>query len=367
MNSNREVDVFILGAGPAGCSAALHLAPFYRTLLIDRNSIPTPRAGESLLPAANRLLKDMGLLDEFRRQGHLPYHGTQSRWGSEYLRETDFLRDPMGHGWHLDRQEFEIWLRKKAMERGTVLLAPARFAHVEPEGRQRWKITVTQDNRRMVIRARVLIDAGGRTPVIARRLGATRIQLDNMVCSWVIDEAQTDHSQQGFSYIHATPQGWWYTAPVPGGKQILAFHTRAGGPAAAWMHSAASLFEQAQKIPHLSERIRFEVTGQASRQLQHGYTAANSAMTHPGAGTAWLTAGDAALSFDPLSSQGIFNALYTGLAASESVYRFLQGEISDFAEYQGQLKAIRAAYERHLQEWYRAETRWSGEDFWKGR
>lgn len=90
-------------------------------------------------------------------------------------------------------------------------------------------------------------------------------------------------------------------------------------------------------------------------------------MTHPTVGAAWLTAGDAALSFDALSSQGIFNALYTGLAASESAYRFLQGEISNFAEYQQQLEAIRAAYERHLQEWYRSERRWSREEFWQGR
>ena len=100
---------------------------------------------------------------------------------------------------------------------------------------------------------------------------------------------------------------------------------------------------------------------------QHGYTAANSAMTRPAVGCAWLSVGDAALSFDPLSSQGIFNALYTGLAASESAYRFLQGEISNFAEYQGQLEAIRGAYERHLHECYRSEQRWSEEGFWKGR
>jgi flavin-dependent dehydrogenase len=279
----------------------------------------------------------------------------------------------MGHGWHLDRQEFETWLRKKTIERGAVLLAPARLAHVERDENRRWKITVTQDDqrsspvdRRMVIRARVLIDAGGRTPVIARRLGATRIQLDNLVCGWVIVGTQTPR-QPGFSYIHATPQGWWYTAPVPGGKQILAFHTRAGNPATAWMHSAKSLLEQARKIPHLRERVCLEAIDQGSGPWQHGFTAANSAMTQPAVGTAWLTAGDAALSFDPLSSQGIFNALYTGLAASESAYRFLQGEISDFAEYRQQLEAIRAAYERNLQEWYRSETRWSGEEFWMGR
>ena len=137
-----EVDVFILGAGPAGCCVALNLAPFYRTLMIDRNSIPKPRAGESLPPAANPLLRDMGLLDEFRKQGHLPYYGNQSRWGSEHLKEIDFLRDPRGHGWHLDRQEFEIWLRDKAVERGAALLAPAWLAQVEWDEDQRWRIAL---------------------------------------------------------------------------------------------------------------------------------------------------------------------------------------------------------------------------------
>ena len=360
-----EVDVFILGAGPAGCCAALHLAPFYRTLLIDHNARPKPRAGESLPPAANKLLRDMGLLAEFKGQGHLPYYGNRSRWGSEHLRETDFLRDPMGHGWHLDRQAFEIWLRKKAVERGAALLAPARLAHVERDEHQQWRIVVMQNKRRLEIQSRLLIDAGGRTPLIARRLGAARIQLDNLVCSWVIGEAKTDHGEQGFSYIHSAPQGWWYTAPTPGGNRILAFHTRAGNPATAWMHSAKSLLEQAQKIPPLWKRVNFEIIDRNPEQWQHGYTAANSAMTQPAAGHAWLTVGDAALSFDPLSSQGIFNALYTGLAASESAYRFLGGEISDFAEYQKQLDMIYAAYERHLHEWYRSEQRWREAEFWK--
>ena len=362
-----EIDVFILGAGPAGCCAALNLAPFYRTLLIDRNATPKPQVGESLPPAANKLLRDMGLLDDFKQQGHLPYYGNRSRWGSEVLKETDFLRDPLGHGWHLDRLEFESWLRKKAIERGAALLAPSWLAHVEWDSNKRWKIAVMHDDQRMEFQARILIDAGGRTPVIAKRLGATRIQLDNTVCSWVIGETQINNNEPGFSYVHAVPQGWWYTAPTPGGKRIVAFHTRASNSATIWMHSAKSLLEQAQKIPDLWESVNFEFLHQNPGQWQHGYTAANSAVTQPTVGNTWLTVGDAALSFDPLSSQGIFNALYTGLAAAESACRFLQGEISNFAEYQQQLESIRDAYERHLQEWYRSEQRWSEEEFWKGR
>jgi hypothetical protein len=147
-----------------------------------------------------------------------------------------------------------------------------------------------------------LIDAGGRTPILPRRLGAVRFQLDNLVCGWMMGEAQSRNSEPGFSYIHSVPQGWWHTAPVPGGERIVSFHTRAGDPA-----------------------------------------------------TAWLTVGDAVLSFDRLSSQRIFNALYTGLAASESAYWFLQGELSDFAGYQSQLEAIWQGYESHLQEWHRSE------------
>ena len=150
----------------------------------------------------------MGLLDDFKQQGHLPYYGNQSRWSSEVLKETDFLRDPLGHGWHLDRMEFESWLRKKAIERGAALLAPARLAHLEWDNNKRWEIAVMHDDQRMEFQARILIDAGGRTPVIAKRLGATRIQLDNTVCSWVIGEAQINNSELGFSYVHAVPQGW---------------------------------------------------------------------------------------------------------------------------------------------------------------
>ena len=367
MSRKMDVDVFILGAGPAGCCAALNLAPFYHTLMIDRLSIPRSRAGESLPPVANRLLSDMGLFEDFKEQGHLPYYANQSCWGSEELREVDFLRDPMGHGWHLDRQAFEIWLRKEAVTRGAALIAPAQLAHVEWDPQQCWKIVILQDGLRQSVRARVLIDAGGRTPVLARRLGAARVQMDRIVCGWVIVQAGSGHDRQGISYIHSVPEGWWYTAPTPGGKRIVAFHTSAGHAATAWMHSAASLLEQARKLPALWERIDFEIMNREPGQLLHGYTAANTAITQPAVGSGWLTVGDAAMSFDPLSSQGIFNALYTGLAASESTYRFLRGEIPNFAGYQEQVETIQNAYQMHLQEWYRLEKRWSDEDFWRGR
>jgi 2-polyprenyl-6-methoxyphenol hydroxylase-like FAD-dependent oxidoreductase len=99
----REVEVLIIGAGPAGAVTALNLARSRRVAVVERKAEAILRIGESLVPAARRLLQDMGLLESFLSQGHEPWHGKRAVWGGPVPEETDFLRDPDGHGWHLDR------------------------------------------------------------------------------------------------------------------------------------------------------------------------------------------------------------------------------------------------------------------------
>jgi flavin-dependent dehydrogenase len=366
-----EADVFILGAGPAGACAALNLARCCRVLIIDREAIPKPRAGESLPPAANKLLADMGLLEEFKQQGHLACFGNQSRWNSSYINETDFLRDPGGHGWHLDRSQFENWLRQKAISRGATLLAPARLEQLqssEPDEQGYWQLTIKHGEKIHTVRARVLIDAGGRTPAIAKRLGATRIHRDRLVCSWLIgkDHASAEN-HSGLSYIESDEQGWWYTAPLPEARRIVAFHTDADHPSTTWMHTAELFLQKIHAHQYLARVMNGGDHARNLIAIEFGHTAANSAMTQPPAGNAWLSVGDAALSFDPLSSQGIFNALYTGLAAAESVYRYLKKEIGNFQEYSAQIERINQAYQAHIQQWYAVESRWNHSPFWQRR
>jgi flavin-dependent dehydrogenase len=114
----READVVIVGAGPAGAVTAINLAPFRRVVLVERRAEVVPRVGESLVPAARRLFADMGLLERFIDEQHEPWYCNVSVWGREEPEEKDFMRDPDGPGWHLDRRRFESWLRSVAIERG---------------------------------------------------------------------------------------------------------------------------------------------------------------------------------------------------------------------------------------------------------
>lgn len=390
----RSADVLILGAGPAGCTAALNLARDWRVIVVERNAKPRLRPGESLPPAANPLLRDMGLLDSFRQQGHLPCFGNAYQWGSPEWRETDFLRDPNGHGWHLDRPRFEAWLRQHAQARGAMFLTPAMPNHIEQhEGG--WSVQVRADGgadasaRSMInIQARIIVDAGGRTPVFSRAQGAARRHHDRLVCGWLmigatlpegpasmvgagVGLAREDLAKGawcGLTRILATEHGWWYNAALPDQRRMLAFYGDSDlHPARAMRHASDLLRLASEHVPTWLAELPPAWLRDGSGCWVHGYCAANSATTQPPAGDGWLCAGDAAMSFDPLSSQGIFNALYTGLAAAENIDRHLRGDAPDFSQYSAQLRRIDAAYHQHLTHWYGVERRWSDSPFWRRR
>ncbi len=356
-------DVLVAGAGPAGCSAAITLATRYRVALVDRSDQKTFRIGESLCPAGRRLLTKMDLWQDFLQQQHQPCYGNRSIWGSDQIQETDFLRDPDGNGWHLDRARFDFWLRDHAIAKGCQLYSPYAVSDVKYQD-DVWHVLLKSADDEITVTAKFLIDAAGRACPIARKLGAKRTATDKLVCGYLVGHEVPQATDAGFSYIEASPEGWWYSAPIPDDRRILAFFTDTGLPATQWALNPEGLIQHAYKqasLAALLDRCQFQTTEVS------GYHAAHTSTLDIKHGEQWLATGDAAMSFDPLSSQGIFNSLYTGLYAALNIDKWFSGQITDFSNYQQQLDNIEAAYLRHYSEWYGLQKHWSDQPFWRKR
>jgi flavin-dependent dehydrogenase len=348
-------DVAIVGAGTAGSAAACALAPSLSVALVDRVAVPGWRIGETLPGAARRLLAGMGGWDRFAAAGHGPAPLKVSRWGSSSAVELDGMRDPDGAGWRLDRARFEADLRTDAALRGAAFVGAGVSGLLRT--RDGWQLSL--DNG-ATIAARRLIDAGGRRSPLLRRFGQRRLVMDRLACAYqrVPQPGRPDPT----TYCEAVPEGWWYTAMLPDGDRLVAFHADADAPALRRVLGIGPV-TAALGLPGIAEAIGSVDPALAAKPM---LCAANS-VARSAAGDGWLAAGDSAMALDPLSSQGLFNALATGLEAGEATRALLAGDSGATQAYAARMSRIWQAYLGHHAVYYGMETRWPDAPFWARR
>jgi len=271
--------------------------------------------------------------------------------------ELDGLRDPAGPGWRLDRRRFEADLRVEAVARGARLKAPAAALTAARNGAG-WRLDLDGGES---LTARALVDAGGRGSRLLRFESGRRAAKDRLICAWTHLPLEREPAE--ITYTESAPGGWWYSAPLPGRRRLLAFHTDSD-LASAEALIPEILVEKARLSPTLCAEIADSgppAPGPARICAAHG------ARLEAPVGEGWLAVGDAALAFDPLSSQGLFNALYTGLTGGRAMAAWLAGDGSAVAAYASRLDEIWAAYEHHRRFYYGQERRWPDAPFWRRR
>jgi flavin-dependent dehydrogenase len=340
------VDIAICGAGVAGCALAIALARAgFDVVMLEREAVPTQRPGESLPPEVRVPLAALGVWDEFLAAGHLPAVGNQAFWGGNAGRHKDFLFNPYGDGWHIDRRRFDAMLQRAAETAGAIVHRAVKRIGVSSEPNT-WRLIWRDRQDWSAGSARFVADATGRARGLARQLGVAAHRYDRLIGR--IGCVPACRPAEATTLIEAAPEGWWYSAPLPSARHMVAFMSDPG------------VSPPATLPPRILSRVGNGVWQPRARSADSSFLAQT-------AGAGWVAVGDAAAAHDPLSAQGIMRALTSGLRAAEAVALVLSGRDDALAHYREMQRRAFEAYLAQRRLYYQAENRWPMHSFWRSR
>ncbi|WMN60859.1 NAD(P)/FAD-dependent oxidoreductase [Pseudoalteromonas xiamenensis] len=361
-----KFDCVIAGAGPSACACALILRQVGLSvcLVAPESEVECEfSVGESLPGAAIALLNRVGIgclsdiLSPFQVSACT---GNVSSWGSEIWHRSDAVQNPQGGGWHVDRTAFNRALMKCAQQSG-VMRINSKLANAMFDSS--WKISL--ENTPDVLDSRFLLDATGRASVVSRLVGFKKQYIDSQtaVVAW-LESAKEDKEQ--LTRIKAVHDGWWYSARLPMlSKNGLPVRVVAKF---SLPKTAKKTNHEAQFLGELNESNVLPVRWHAKQilaPLQLKDASVSRLERFSDAKKGFLAIGDAVLSFDPLSSQGMFFALYSGTKAAESVLINYDKFNNDFAGYDRTIESVFHANQKSRKLYYASEHRFADSAFWQ--
>ncbi|MGH9280687.1 MAG: tryptophan 7-halogenase [Acidimicrobiales bacterium] len=359
-------DVVVLGGGPAGSATVLALArmnPKLSVALVESSDYTSPRIGETLPPTALPVLDELGAGHVLDGSVAVAAYGSCAVWGSNEIHDNEFIFHPQGRGWHLDRRRFDARLAWEAAQRGSAVHLGTRLVAAERTGGH-WRLWLqSRRGGRMPVDCRFVVDASGRRAILAARQGVERVRYDDLVAATAfVDFRPGEAPADTTTLVEACEHGWWYSARVPGSRMVAAFFSDADIVRGLGARSTPGWLSLLEAARHTHARLRT-----AARVTRPSIAAAHSQRLEAVSGDSWVAVGDAAGTFDPLSSQGIGKALRSALQASSAI-----GETRDASAERLERYSCQAAqqYEDYLDvraAYYVAEQRWPRSPFWQRR
>jgi len=313
-----NVDVLVVGAGPAGSVAAWHAkqaAPELDVVLLERDrAVGAPvRCAEGVGDAGLR---------EFANPDRADW--TSRRITSVIFQapdDTEVALADCGLGWILDRTRFDAYLAAQAAATGAAVLVGAEATAMTRNGDGRWHVRVMERGNETVYQARVVIGADGVETMVGRWAGLdTRVPSRDM-------ESCAQYVLQGIDFDPDAIYLQFSDAIAPGGYAWI--FPKAVGVANVGLGLVALKTDGRNARQYLDAWIARRFPNGARTGYTVGGVIVHTTIKQPYADGVMI-AGDAAHMINPLSGGGINNAMKAGrLAGCTAAAAIREGDTSE--------------------------------------
>jgi flavin-dependent dehydrogenase len=216
-----------------------------------------------------------------------------------------------------------------------------------------WNLQIRNKWRSTTVLAKYLVDASGRTGANAISFLSRRIFMDRLIG---IARFYACETRSVYALIEATDEGWFYSLDTADGYLVIYF-SDADIFSFRCRTNRDYLKNQIRKAKRTEERVGV-VAALGGARITTAATSKRIDVTGPG----WISIGDAAISFDPLSSLGIYKAIDSGIRACQSVLKVLHqnATCNGYADWSNQ---VFNTYMVQRGEIYKRQSCWKGSEF----
>jgi geranylgeranyl reductase family protein len=316
--SRKLWDVLVVGAGPAGATAAAEIASQgYEVLLVDKHQFPREKpCGDGLIPDALKSLKSLGLYDSVRRLGHAVGRLViVSPSGIRIEVPTECIT--------LRREQLDQLILDTAVERGAEFeIGTVTDIRQEPNG----EVTAALNSVGGRRRARIAVIATGANVSLLQALGMLhRSRASGMALRcYVKSSFELDHLL--VSYQRSIAPGYAWVFPLGNNEYNIGcgvFYTRPRNSSVN-LREVFSTFVAKSPVAKPLMQDAESVTPLRGARLRSGLEGAAFCN-----GESVVAIGETAGATYPFTGEGIGKAMETGAIAGQQVCKALQR--GDFA------------------------------------
>ncbi|SMP85811.1 Dehydrogenase (flavoprotein) [Epsilonproteobacteria bacterium SCGC AD-308-E02] len=349
------VDVFIIGAGPAGSIAGAKLTQEgFSVKIVDKLKFPRFVIGESLLPRCNELLEDANMLTciqkaDFQLKGGAIFESQYDDYTA--LDFSKNLGQKWGSSFQVKREEFDKLLIDDAREKGCdVEYETEVTAYDENEN----IVTVKNlDGDEKRYKAKKVLDASGYGRVLPRLLNLeaeSSLALRRATFARVDNDTRPNNETHGYIIISVVGDNdaWIWNIPFSDGTTSVGivcteeyFKAFEMSDEEFWEHIIYAYPPTAQRYKN------------SKRTVDVGSLVGYSAAVTKLFAQNYILTGNASEFLDPVFSSGVTLALESGSKAAELVARELKGEAVDYkVEYEDYMMMGINVFRDYVNAWY---------------